>query len=306
MRLGSRGSALALWQAGRVKEAFSRAAPGVPVEIVVISTSGDRNRGALWRAGGKGLFIKELEEALLGGRVDLAVHSLKDVPSQLPEGLILASCLRRGDPRDALVSRKRMALEKLPPGARVGTSSPRREAQLRRLRPDVRVVPLRGNVPTRVAKVREGALGAAVLALAGLRRLGLEKHAAQRFSASRMIPAVGQGIVVMECRKNDLRCVRLLRRLRHEDTWNEMQAERAFLAAMQGDCRSPLAALARLRGGRLRMRAMAASLDGRRMLRVSGEDSAAHPAVLGRRLARKLLAQGASALIAESREAMKS
>lgn len=286
LRLGTRGSPLALAQARLVKAALAAAVDGPAaadaVEIVVVRTTGDRVLDRpLAEIGGKGLFTKELEEGLLGGGLDLAVHSMKDVPTVLPDGLAIGAVLPRADPRDALIARGPRSVAELPRGATVGTASLRRAAQLLAARPDLRVVPLRGNVQTRLRKLEAGEVGATFLAMAGLVRLGLAEAASAALEPEEMLPAVAQGAVGVECRAGDARVLGLLARIDHGATTTRITAERAFLAVLDGSCRTPIAALAELAGGRLRLRGLVASPDGREVERVEVEGAAAAARELG-------------------------
>jgi hydroxymethylbilane synthase len=244
LRIGTRGSPLALAQAHMTRAALA-AAQGVAedaIEIVTIRTSGDRIQDRpLAEAGGKGLFTKEIEEALLAGIVDLAVHSAKDMPTVLPGGLMLAACLPREDVRDAFISRGAPSLRELPQAAVVGTASLRRQAMVKRLRPDVSVVPLRGNVETRIRKLEAGEVDATLLALAGLKRLGLADKATALLDVQEFLPAVGQGAITIEARSDDARIRELLARIDHADTSTALACERAFLAVLDGSCRTPIA-----------------------------------------------------------------
>ena len=265
IRLGTRGSPLALAQARLVRAALA-AAHGWSedaIEIVTIRTSGDRIQDRpLSEAGGKGLFTKEIEEALLAGAIDLAVHSAKDMPTVLPEGLMLAACLPREDVRDAFISRKAASLRELPQGAVVGTASLRRQAQVKRLRPDVSTVVLRGNVETRLRKLDAGEVDATLLALAGLKRLGLADKATALLDVDEFLPAVGQGAVTIEARVDDARTRELLAKIDHADTSVALDCERAFLAVLDGSCRTPIAGHAVLNGDALRFRGMILRPDG--------------------------------------------
>jgi hydroxymethylbilane synthase len=274
VRIGTRGSPLALAQAreveARLRAAHSAAqgAARLEVEIRTIKTTGDRIQDRpLAEAGGKGLFTKEIEEALLAGEVDLAVHSMKDMPTELPAGLTLAAFLPREDVRDALISAKAQSLAGLPAGAVVATASLRRQAQVRHLRPDLTVVPMRGNVETRLRKLADGAADATLLALAGLNRLGLANRAAGPVPVEEMLPAVAQGAIGVEIRSDDTRMAELLAPLNHEPTALAVTAERAFLAKLEGSCRMPIAALGELStgpaGARFVFRGMILSPDGR-------------------------------------------
>ncbi|MFG1346912.1 hydroxymethylbilane synthase [Xanthobacter autotrophicus DSM 431] len=265
LRIGTRGSPLALWQAHAVQAALATAlaVPAEAIEINVIRTSGDQIQDrALAEAGGKGLFTKEIEEALLDGRVDLAVHSAKDVATFLPEGLHLAGYLPRADVRDALIQKAGKGLDALPAGARVGTASLRREAQLRRLRPDLKVELLRGNVHTRLAKVREGDFDATLLALAGLTRLGMADAASAVLDTADFLPAVGQGAVAIECRVTDPDTNAAIAAIACRDTGIALDAERAFLTALDGSCRTPIAGLATVEGDSVRLRGLVMTPDG--------------------------------------------
>lgn len=297
LRIGTRGSALALRQTEMVASALRLAGRDVGVEV--IHTRGDRILDVpLARVGGKGLFVKEIEEALIDGRCDLAVHSLKDVPAVLPPGLVLGACLVREVPFDALVSRWGPTIEALPAGARVGTSSLRRQAQLLAVRPDLQVGSLRGNVETRLRRFEEG-LDAVVLAAAGLRRLGLGDRISGLLEPPTFVPAAGQGIVVVECREADREVQDLLQaRLEHPATRLVMRAERAFLAAMEGGCQVPLGAWAREVAGRLAMVGFLARPDGTDLRRVERTGNLEAPEALGREVAEALLATGGREILA--------
>lgn len=283
IRIGTRGSALARWQAEHVKERLE--ALGHEVSLHFITTTGDRTPGALEAVGGKGAFLKEIEEALLVGEVDLAVHSLKDVPTTLPLGLTLGAILERADPRDALVSNG-TGLEQLPRGARVGTTSLRRRALLRRARPDLELLDLRGNVDTRLRRLRGGDFEAVVLAVAGLSRLGRAHEVTEALDPDRFVPAPGQGAVALEHREGDLAIEEAARPLHHEATARAVRAERAYLAALGGGCNVPLGAFAREAPGGLRLVAFLADADGSRL--VGAEDTGREPEDLGRRVAARI------------------
>lgn len=300
LRIATRGSQLALtqtqWVARRIEERL-----GVATELVPLRTTGDRLADvSLARVGGKGLFVKELEEALLDGRADLAVHSAKDLPAHTPEGLALVAFPERADPRDALATGGRFAaLEALPQGARVGTGSARRAAQLRAWRGDLEVLPLRGNVTTRLERLAEGRFEAVILACAGLDRLALAAHVDERIAPERLLPAVGQGVLALEARAGGSLAADL-GALTHAESARALAAERALLVALEGDCNVPLAGFAEpLAGGRLRLRGLVASPDGARIVRAEGEGD--EPEALGRRVAEALLAGGAGALLAALR-----
>jgi hydroxymethylbilane synthase len=294
IRIGSRGSALALWQAEHVKARLE--ALGHTIEIRRITTTGDRLQDArLESVGGKGAFLKEIEDALLGREVDLAVHSLKDVPTLLPEGLFLCAVLERADPRDALLSARGEGLLTLPAGATIGTTSLRRQAQLRALRPDLVVADLRGNVDTRIRRLKEGRFAAILLAMAGLSRLGRLEEVTEVLDPQVMLPAPGQGAIALECRVGDTGIAHAAAPLLHEPTSRAVTAERALLAALQGGCNVPLGAHAQWDGETLRLRAFVARVDGSAVLRAEGRGEAADD--LGRRVADDLIERGARELM---------
>jgi len=305
IRIGTRGSRLALWQADHVSGRLAEAHPGLTLERVIIRTTGDRILDtALSKIGDKGLFTRELEAALREERIDVAVHSLKDLPTEMPEGLGLAAVLGREDPRDALVFPGSGGLAVLPEGARVGTSSLRRRAQLLALRPDLEIVDLRGNVPTRIEKVQRGDVRAAVLARAGLLRLGLEEHVTEILEPEQLLSAVGQGAVAVQSRAGDADTIGLLAALDHGPTRRAVAAERALLARLEGGCQVPIGALATGDGDAMRLRAVVAAVDGRDAVR--GEETApvrseADAESLGIRLADRLLRDGAGAILARTR-----
>ncbi len=295
LRIGTRGSPLALAQARMTAAALAEADPRLgdegSIEIVVVRTTGDQVQDRpLAEIGGKGLFTKEIEDGLTAGTLDLAVHSMKDVPTQLPPGLEIAAVLPRADPRDALIARGPRRVAELPRGAVVGTASLRRAAQLLAARPDLEVVPLRGNVQTRLRKLEAGEVAATFLAVAGLHRLGLDGAISACLEPEEMLPAVAQGAVGIECRSADAVVRGLLERVDHAETMVRVTAERAFLAALEGSCRTPIAALAELAdGGRLRLRGLVASVDGRRVERTETDGAAADAASLGDAAGRELL-----------------
>ena len=283
-RIGTRGSPLALAQAHMTRAALA-AAHGLSedaLEIVVIRTSGDRIQDRpLSEAGGKGLFTKEIEEALLAGTIDLAVHSAKDMPTVLPDGLMLAACLPREDVRDAFISRKAENLRALPRAAVVGTASLRRQALVKRMRPDISTVVLRGNVETRLRKLEAGEVDATLLALAGLKRLGLADRATALLGTEEFLPAVGQGAVTIEARRDDARTREALARVDHADTSVALAAERAFLALLDGSCRTPIAGHAVLDGDTLRFRGMILRPDGSETFETSRTGSRQDAVALG-------------------------
>ena len=304
LRLGTRGSALALWQANHVAALISKQ-PGAPrVELVQIRTEGDvRTDVPLWAVGGRAFFTKEIDRALLASEVDIAVHSLKDLSTVLEDGITLAAALTREDPRDALVSRDGLLLSELPAGARVGTSSLRRRAFLALARPDVQQLELRGNVPTRIERLRKGNYDAIILAAAGLRRLGLEANVSEHLSTEVFPPAVSQGVIGVCARASDAEALRWLKALDDPEARFASTAERALLRRLEGGCQVPLGALARLSGTSLRLHAAVCALDGSRMLAAQGEALATleNAAGLGQQLADELLSKGAGELIAHER-----
>jgi len=303
LRLGTRGSTLALAQARLVAASLRRLHPDLEIEEVVIRTRGDQVLdSALHEVGGKGLFVKEIEEALLEGRIDLAVHSLKDLPGELPEGLALGAVPEREAPWDVLVSRGGESIRGLPPASRVGTSSLRRKAQLQRYRKDLEVVDLRGNVDTRLRKVADGVVEAAVMAAAGLNRLGLQDRITESLAPEIMLPSVGQGALGIEVREKDGETLRLLAPLDHPATRQAVAAERLLMARLEGGCKVPLAAFAEMTGGTLRLRALVSSVDGERV--VGGEESGPpeEASRLGASLAQRILDGGGREILAEVRD----
>jgi hydroxymethylbilane synthase len=291
LRVGSRGSPLALVQARELQSRLAAACGLAPdrIEIKTIRTTGDTIVDRpLAEAGGKGLFTKEIEEALLAGAIDIAVHSSKDMPTVLPGGLVLAGFLPREDPRDALISRKAKSLRELPRAAVVGTASLRRQALLKRLRPDLVIVPLRGNVETRLRKLESGSIDATVLAFAGLKRLGLGAAATAVLDIDEFLPAVGQGAIGIETRADDAETRALVAAVDNPDTAIAVTAERAFLAELDGSCRTPIAGHARVSDGVVHFRGMIAKTDGSEALDVRREGATADAAALGADAGREL------------------
>ncbi|HVV15701.1 MAG TPA: hydroxymethylbilane synthase [Polyangia bacterium] len=299
--LGTRGSALALWQAREVARQLRAAHPGLEVREQIIVTTGDRGQSApnATLVEGKGAWVAEIEAALRAGTIDLAVHSLKDVPSELAEGLALVAIPPRADPRDALVSRSGAGIDGLASGSRVGTSSLRRVCQLRAARRDLQIEILRGNVDTRLRKVSEGVVDAAVLACAGLDRLGFSARIAERISVARMLPAIGQGALAIEARRDDARVAVLCRGLADAGAEVTVAAERALLAALGVGCRTPVAGHATLEGDRLTISGLVGRPDATEILTETVTGSAAAAALLGSELGRRLLAAGAGRILAE-------
>ncbi len=304
LRIATRKSQLALWQAEHVAALIRCSQPDMVVELLPMSTKGDRIQDrSLAAIGGKGLFIKELETALEDRRADMAVHSMKDVPGDLPDAFVIAAVLPRLDARDALISSRALKLEDLPQGARLGTSSLRRQAQLLAARPDLAIEALRGNVDTRLRRLDLGELDAIVLACAGLIRLGLESRITARLDPQVSLPAVGQGVIGIECRADDTSTLNALHALDDAATRTAVEAERAFARRLAGSCQSPIAAYARMDQDQLRLDGLVAEPDGSRLLRDSITGSSTNPRILGERLAERVLAAGAAELLQRLRSA---
>ena len=285
---------MARWQAEWVAEQLRQR--GIEVELTPIATTGDRRREAIESIGGQGVFTKEIQLALLDGRIDLAVHSLKDLPTAETPGLCLAAVPERGPPGDALISAGGASLDELPRGATIGTGSPRRRAQLLHVRRDLKMQDIRGNVDTRLRKLREGGYDAVVLAEAGLRRLGLAGQITQRLPLEIVLPAVGQGALALETRLDDAATRACVAQLDHPPTHAAVLAERALLATLEGGCTAPVAALGRTEGGQLTLIGRVVSLDGAELLEAQETAPVADSQMLGRRVAESLLAQGAGKL----------
>ncbi|MBE6094049.1 MAG: hydroxymethylbilane synthase [Schwartzia succinivorans] len=298
--IGTRGSKLALWQADYVEQRLREEYPGLQVTQKRISTKGDRILDVpLAKIGGKGLFTKELEEEMLSGSIDLAVHSLKDMPAKVPDGLMIAAVTKRLDPGDALVSNRFSSFSELPQGARVGTSSLRRRAQLLCARPDLTMIDLRGNVNTRLRKLDEGEYDAIVLAVAGLKRLGFAERIREVLPQTMVLPAVGQGALAIETRADDKETRDMLAFLRDDETICCAEAERSFLARVEGGCQVPVGVYATAEGDDLKVEAVIASLDGRRSYRGTVNGAKADAAKLGKGLAEKLLNEGGAKILQE-------
>lgn len=298
IRIATRKSPLALWQAHYVKDALQAAHPGLDVELVTFVTKGDVILDTpLAKVGGKGLFVKELEVAMLDGRADLAVHSMKDVPVDFPKGLGLVTICERADPRDAFVSNHYSSLAQLPQGAVVGTCSLRRQCQLKAQRPDLVIKDLRGNVGTRLSKLDAGEYDAIILAAAGLQRLELEQRIASYIEPEQSLPAVGQGAVGIECRLDDNELHQLLAPLHHQDTADRVLCERAMNNTLQGGCQVPIGSYSQLEGEQIWLRALVGEPDGSEIVRgeIRGDRSAGEQ--LGQQLAEQLLAQGARQIL---------
>ena len=299
--IGTRASKLALWQASYVAEAIKKEHPSYCVELCELTTKGDRILDApLAKIGGKGLFTKELEQAMLDGAVDLAVHSLKDMPTEVPDGLVIGAITTRLDPGDAFVSAHYAAVEDLPVGARVGTSSLRRRAQLLAVRPDLTICDLRGNVNTRLAKLDAGEFDAIVLAAAGLKRLGFERRIRSILPRSVMLPAVGQGALAIECRAGDTEILSAIAFLRDAGMTTAAQAERAFLRRVEGGCQIPVGVYAEVdANGQISIDAMIASVDGQRICRSDARGAGEQAEALGTALAEELLDAGGREILKE-------
>jgi len=301
--VGTRKSTLALTQTRWVMDRLREANPRWELRQEKIVTKGDRILDVtLSKIGGKGLFVKEIEQALLDGRIDIAVHSLKDMPGDMPDGLVIGAVTEREDPRDCLITRSGQSLEKLPSGARIGTSSLRRQAQILAYRPDVTVEPVRGNLDTRLRKMEEGQFDAILLAVAGLSRMGWQDRVTQALSTDIMVPAVGQGALAVQCRADDVEVLEGLKRINDPKTERAVRAERAFLRAFEGGCHLPVGAYAEATDGSIRLIGMVAHPDGRKVLRGTVEGS--EPEQVGRTLAQQLLEKGAGALLSALRKEM--
>ncbi len=300
IRIATRKSPLALWQAHFVQSRLQQLYPQLRVELLPMSTKGDKILDSpLAKVGGKGLFVKELEQAILAGDAEIAVHSMKDVPVEFPDGLGLSIICEREDPRDAFVSARFPSLAELPAGSRVGTSSLRRQCQLRASRPDLQILDLRGNVNSRLAKLDGGEYDAILLAAAGLKRLGLQERITTLLPPEQSLPANGQGAVGIECRLDDDELLTLLAPLEHLPTRQRVLAERAMNRALQGGCQVPIGAYAELEGDQLWLRGLVGSPDGRQILHAECRGAASEPEALGQALADQLLAQGAARLLTE-------
>jgi hydroxymethylbilane synthase len=298
IKIGTRGSPLALRQSSWIKEALAGHYPQLEIELVIIKTSGDKIQDVpLSAIGGKGLFVKEIEEALLEKRIDLAVHSLKDMPGELPQGLIIGSVPVREDPRDVLISRDRMLLKDILSQKKIGTGSLRRKAQLLHHRPDLEIVPMRGNLDTRLKKMESEGLAGIILAAAGIHRMGLKDRVSQYLDLDISLPAVGQGALALEIREGDLRLQELVDAIHHEATALCTQAERAFLKRLQGGCQIPIAGHAWIQGQQIILKGLVAGLDGGKLIKDQLEGPLTDPTSLGIRLAERLLKVGGQEIL---------
>ncbi len=300
LRIGTRGSQLALFQANWVKERLEQAHPGIRVTLVKIKTTGDKIQDApLAKIGGKGLFVKEIEEALVAKRIDLAVHSIKDVPTELPEGLHLSAITKREDPLDAFISREGLPLKALPQGARIGTSSLRRQAQLLHFRPDLRLIPLRGNLDTRLKKLNALRLDGIVLASAGLKRLGMEEKITEILPIEISLPAIGQGALGIETRVGDAEVEGRIAFLNDPEASIAVSAERAFLKRLEGGCQVPIAAHGKIVNSTLQLDGLVGTVDGKKLIRHHLEGPLGQAEALGVELAEVLLQKGAGEILEE-------
>ena len=300
IRIGSRGSQLALWQAEHIKSEINSRYPDIQVTIKKIKTTGDKILDVpLAKVGGKGLFVKEIEDALLNREIDLAVHSMKDVPSILPEGLFIAVTTKREDPRDVLISRDGSSFLHLPAGACIGTSSLRRISQFLNQRPDLAIAPLRGNLDTRLKKLDAGTFDAIVLAAAGIIRLGWEDRITEYLPVNMSLPAIGQGALCIECRKDDTTVLDRISWLEHTETSICVRAERAFMKRLEGGCQVPIGAYATIVQDRLEIEGFVASVDGKRMVREKRIEMQENPEEAGVKLAESLLSQGGEEILRE-------
>lgn len=300
IRIGTRKSKLALWQANFIANELKKHFPNLEVELVKITTKGDKILDVpLAKVGGKGLFVKEIEEAMLKNKIDIAVHSLKDVPTFFPEGLGLVAITKREDPRDAFVSVKYQSLDELPKGAVVGTSSLRRKVQLKLKRPDLQIKDLRGNVDTRLRKLEEGQYDAIILAYAGLKRLGLSNKAKQVFAPFDFIPAVAQGFLGIEARLDDKKTKEIVSVLNDKESFIKATTERAFLKTLEGGCQVPLGAYAEIKNSKIHITGFVSDLEAKKFFKKSLEGDLRKPEDLGKTLAEKLLNMGAKEVLNE-------
>ena len=302
IRIGTRKSDLAMWQAREVSDALSRAFPGLNVEIVKISTKGDAVLDvALSKIGDKGLFTREIELALSDGRIDMAVHSLKDLPTALPEGLVIGGVLPRGEVRDVLISTQKFSLKEMPDGSRIGTSSLRRQAQLLHFNPNLEVVDIRGNVNTRLRKMKEDHCDALLMAGAGILRLGLDHEISDFIDPSIILPAVSQGAVAVEIREDDPEMEAFMKGVNDMSTWQATMAERAFLRTIEGGCQVPVGCFSQATDSSIRLTGMVASVDGRQLLRESVEGALDDAETMASGLASELLARGGKEILDQIR-----
>lgn len=300
IRIGTRASALALWQAEWVKSELEKKYPGTSVTLTKIKTTGDKILDVpLAKVGGKGLFVKEIEEAMLENEIDIAVHSMKDVPTFFPDGLHLSCITKREDPRDALLTRNKVKFKDLPKGANVGTSSLRRQAQLMHVRPDFVIHQLRGNVDTRLRKLKEGQYDAIILAAAGVKRLGLAENVSEYIDPEISLPAIGQGALGIECRVDDRELNDMIAFFNHADTRTCVTGERALLRRLEGGCQVPIACYGEMKDGKLHLTGLVGSVDGKRIIKDATDGAPEKAEKLGVMLAEKLLSRGADVILRE-------
>jgi hydroxymethylbilane synthase len=301
--IGTRGSKLALWQAGWVKSEIEKIRPDLTVELSIIKTKGDKILDVpLAKVGGKGLFVKEIEEALLDGLIDLAIHSMKDVPAEIPEGLCIGAVPLRENPSDVIISSGNLGVADLPPNAKVGTSSLRRSSQLRKIRPDLDIHPLRGNIDTRLKKLENGEFDAIVLAAAGVRRLGFADKISEYLPPEKVLPSVGQGALCIEIRENDPKIETIVSALDHRETHTVVKGERAFLHRLEGGCQIPIAAHGRIIGDEFSLTGLVADLSGETIIKETITGPADESGRLGVELADRLLERGAKTILDQVKE----
>ena len=300
IKIGTRGSPLALWQANWIKSCLEIEQEGLQVDLVTIKTSGDKIQDvSLAKIGGKGLFTKEIEEALITKDIDLAIHSMKDVPVKLPRGLNISVITEREDPRDALISKDGVKLADLPEGARIGTGSLRRQTQLLNYRPDFKIMPLRGNLETRLKKLETEGLDAIILAVAGLKRLGMDDRISERIDPDIMLPGIGQGAVGIELRLFDTFSMLMTMPLDHELSHTAVLAERAFLRKLEGGCQVPIAGYATINDGTLTLKGLVASLDGKKIIKAEKSGPTQDAGIIGNSLGEEILQMGAGKILKE-------
>lgn len=305
LRIGTRGSPLALWQANYIKDRISKHFPELTIDINVVKTTGDKLLdSSLSQIGGKGVFVKEIEEALLDNRIDIAVHSLKDVPSILPSGLVIGAISERHNPSDALVSKENLTVDKLPKGSRVGTGSLRRKSQLLHLYPHLEIVPIRGNVDTRIRKLDSDNLDAVVLAVAGLKRMELDHNITQIFEPDHIVPAPGQGIIAVECREDDNFTSELVDKINHIDSEAASKVERSFLKKLEGDCNIPAGCYSEIQGNMISAIGLIAEPSGKRIIKEKISDTKENCNSLGVELASLVLRNGGFTILEEIEKAL--
>ncbi|CAN2042338.1 hydroxymethylbilane synthase [Candidatus Magnetomoraceae bacterium gMMP-15] len=298
VKIGTRGSALALWQAKWVKSAILKRNSDIKVELVVIKTKGDKILDVpLAKVGGKGLFVKEIEEALLDGRIDLAVHSMKDMPAEIPNGLCIGSIPERENPQDVMLSKNGLNFSQLPKGAAIGTSSLRRASQLLHIKPDINIVSLRGNLNTRIRKLEEGQMDAIILAAAGVHRMGMKEKITEYLSALTMLPAVGQGALSIEIRQNDSKISSIVKAFDHYKTRCTVLSERAFLHRLEGGCQVPIAGHGEIKDNTLTLKGLVAEIDGKKIIKDSISGPVNDYETMGNELAERILSKGGKEIL---------